>query len=88
MNYDNVNNPFDMYDEQDENNQFDDEFEELDFDEVEEENEPAVPKNSRLMNVIMILSYVLVLILAFFGIVGLCNSETRSAIFHAVFFFM
>ena len=26
MNYDNVNNPFDMYDEQNENNQFDDEM--------------------------------------------------------------
>ncbi len=88
MNYDNVNNPFDMYDEQDENNQFDDEFEELDYDEGEEENEPAVSKNNRIMNVIMILSYVLVLILAFFGIVGLCNSETRNAIFHAIFFFM
>ena len=88
MNYDNINNPFDMYDEQDESNDFDDEFEELDFNEGEEENEPDVPKSNRLMNVIMIASYVLVLILAFFGIVGLCNGETRNAIFHSVFFFM
>lgn len=88
MNYDNVNNPFDMYDEQDDINDFDDEFEELDFDEGEEENVPDVPKSNRLMNVIMIASYVLILILAFFGIVGLYNGEIRNAIFHSVFFFM
>ena len=88
MNYDNINNPFDMYDEQDESNDFDDEFKELDFDEGEEENETVSDASKNMMNVIMIASYVLVLILAFFGIVGLCNGETRNAIFHSVFFFM
>ena len=87
MNYDNVKNPFDMYDDQVDIDSYD-EFEELNFDEGEEENEPDAPKSNRLMNVIMIASYVIILILAFFGIVGLCNGETRNAIFRSVFFFM
>ena len=88
MNYDKVNNPFDMYDEREDFDEFEDKYENLDFSEGVEENELDVQKNSRLMSVIMIVSYVLILVLAFLGIVGLCNGQTRDTILHSVFFFI
>lgn len=87
MNYDNVKNPFDMYDEEDAISEFEDEFDGIDYDEGEETPENAAHKSSRLMTAIMIISYIMLLLLAFLGIVGLCINESREAILHSVLFF-
>ena len=79
MNYDNVKNPFDMYDDVDDNEEFEDD-EPLESEDEQKEK----PAGSRLLSVFMIASYILILILAFFGIVALCNPETRNT----VLFFM
>lgn len=77
MNYDNVKNPFDMYDESEDNEIIydDDEFEEQ---EPNSDEEQEKQKSGMFMNILMICSYILILILAFFGIMALCNSEVRN----------
>jgi hypothetical protein len=75
MNYDKVKNPFDMYDDVDEIEEFEDD-EPLEPEDEQKEK----PANSRLLSVFMIASYILILILAFFGIVALCNPETRNSV--------
>ena len=82
MNYDNVKNPFDMYDES-ENEEIiydDDEFEEPEPDSDEEQDKQD---SGMFMNIFMICSYVLVLILAFFGIMTLCNPEARNIVLNS-----
>ena len=82
MNYDNVKNPFDMYDEL-ENEEIiydDDEFEEP---EPETNEKQKKKKMGMLMNILMICSYILILILAFFGIMAPCNPEARNVMLNS-----
>ena len=75
MNYNNVKNPFDIYDEEQSKNET-----------VEKEVEPKKPEHKgKLSNIFIIALYVIIMALAFVGTLSLSLPAVRTALLTSLF---